>query len=224
MQYRFVLLGRYHQADFARRLIFLGDYIDRGPDSRGTIDCLLSLQSKCETICLRGNHEIAFVGAYDQTIDLQSWFQIGGETTLVSYGGKFSHVPARHVDFIRNCVPYFEIENHFFVHANYLPELPLVDQPDRTLYWEHLLDRVPGPHMSGKTAWIGHTPNLRGEVVDLGYLMCLDTFCFGGGYLTAVDIESRETWQVDKFGHLRRHLRPLFQIVKQWLQRRRHRN
>jgi serine/threonine protein phosphatase 1 len=202
------------------RLIFLGDYIDRGPDSRGTIDCLLSVRDQCETIFLRGNHEITFLGAYDGRIDIQAWFHIGGETTLVSYGGRFGHIPHRHLDFLRSCSPYYELDSDFFVHANYLPELPLAEQPDRTMYWEHLIDRVPGPHHSGKTAWIGHTPSLRGEIVDLGYLVCIDTFCFGGGYLTAVDIESREVWQVDKFGHLRRHHRPLFQLIKNWWQSR----
>jgi serine/threonine protein phosphatase 1 len=116
------------------------------------------------------------------------------------------------------CVPSFESDNHLFVHANYIAHLPLVDQPERTLYWEHLHERIPGPHHSGKTAWVGHSPQIHGLIADLGHLVCIDTFCFGGMYLTAIDVDSREIWQADKWGNLRGMRSPVLKLVR-WLWR-----
>jgi len=184
-------------------LVFLGDYVDRGPDSRGTIDFLLSLENSHKTVFLRGNHEIMFSGCISEGIDPIRWFQMGGLVTLISYGGRLQDVPANHLDFMARCLPYYENDNHFFVHANYLPELPLAEQPDRTLFWEHLHQRTPGPHSSGKTAWLGHSPQVEGNIADLGHLLCIDTFCFGGMYLTAIDVDTRQIWQADKLGNMR---------------------
>ena len=184
-------------------LVFLGDYVDRGPDSRGTIDYLLEIEASYRAIFLRGNHEIMFDGCVMQGINPSLWFQFGGQSTLLSYGGNLQAVPIRHRDFIARCVPSFENEHHIFVHANYIAELPMADQPDRTLYWEHLHERMPGPHISGKIVWVGHSPQLNGRVADLGHMVCIDTYCCGGMYLTAIDVDSRETWQADRSGKLR---------------------
>jgi serine/threonine protein phosphatase 1 len=197
-------------------LVFLGDYVDRGPDSRGTIDCLLTLQSKCQTIFLRGNHEIALQGYLDGVLAPDIWHQLGGRSTLVSYGGRTEGIPEEHRQFIRACVPYYENKSHLFVHANYDPSLALGETPERTLFWEHLHERLPGPHISNKTVWLGHTPQLTGQVLDLKHLVCLDTFCFGTGYLTAIDVDSREAWQANKEGHLRRQPSAWYWSLRRW--------
>ena len=110
-------------------LVFLGDYVDRGPDSRGTLDYLMELEAKFRTVFLRGNHEIMFGGCVMQGIDPTLWFQMGGRTTLVSYGGRLQSVPSRHRDFIMRCVPSYENDRHIFVHASYLAQLPLIETP-----------------------------------------------------------------------------------------------
>jgi serine/threonine protein phosphatase 1 len=69
--------------------------------------------------------------------------------------------------------------------------------------WTHLHLRVPPPHASGKTVIVGHTPQVDGEVLDLGHLICIDTFCCGGGWLTALEVHTREIWQTDRDGRLR---------------------
>ena len=56
----------------------------------------------------------------------------------------------------------------------------------------------------GKTAIVGHTPQGTGEILDLGYLICIDTYCVGGGWLTALDVESGRVWQANREGRLRR--------------------
>jgi serine/threonine protein phosphatase 1 len=66
-----------------------------------------------------------------------------------------------------------------------------------------LRQTVPGPHVSGKKAVVGHTSLKDGEVLDLGHLVCLDTYCWGGGWLTALDTTTGEMWQVDREGQLR---------------------
>jgi serine/threonine protein phosphatase 1 len=66
-----------------------------------------------------------------------------------------------------------------------------------------LRDFVPGPHCSGKIAIVGHTPQVSGEILDLGYLKCIDTGCVNGGWLTGLDVESGQVWRVDEGGRSR---------------------
>ncbi len=158
-------------------LVTLGDYIDRGPDSRGLIDYIWKLKEAGYTMpCLRGNHE-------QMLLD--------------------EDIPESHLDFIRSCWPYFETPEFIFLHANYEPHLKLPEQPPDTLFWKHLMYGIPARHESGKIVVVGHTPQPTGEVLKLEHLVCLDTYCFGNGYLTAMDLHSGQVWQADKFGRRR---------------------
>ncbi|MBN8602614.1 MAG: serine/threonine protein phosphatase [Planctomycetes bacterium] len=190
-------------------LICLGDYVDRGPDSRGVVDLLMELDSRCKLILVRGNHELMFLGSALRGCDPVLWFQMGGQATLTSYGGNLQKISHNHLEFLdQKCVPFWETEEYLFVHANYLPDLPLARQPEFQLYWEHLTDRLPTPHISGKTVICGHTPQLGGYIADFGYLKCLDTYCFGGQYLTALDLQNDQIWQANKSGFQRHELEP----------------
>jgi serine/threonine protein phosphatase 1 len=187
-------------------LVGLGDYIDRGPDSKGTIQYLIDLAGRCHLVPLLGNHdqmalEIDLMGPTAR----EDWLRFGGDSTLESYGCKSpADFPPEHMDFLRSCVNYYETEKHFFVHASYLENLPLDEQPAEVLRWDTLRRRVPGPHYSGKTAVVGHTAQPDGEIIDVGYLICLDTWVYGEGRLTLMDVESGELWQADKTGELRK--------------------
>jgi serine/threonine protein phosphatase 1 len=110
-------------------------------------------------------------------------------------------VPREHFRFLQSCRDYFKTESHFFLHANYRPDLPLDRHDDGTLRWLSLRDFVPGPHSSGKTGVVGHTPHR--EVLNLGHLICLDTGCGHGGWLTALDIATGTIWQTDEDGRLK---------------------
>jgi serine/threonine protein phosphatase 1 len=99
---------------------------------------------------------------------------------------------------------FYDTAGHLFVHANYLPHLPLADQPKKYLLWEHLDTALAEPHRSGKTAVVGHTPQRDGEVLDLRFLKCIDTFCHGGGWLTALEVHTGQVWQANRAGDLRR--------------------
>jgi serine/threonine protein phosphatase 1 len=183
-------------------LVLLGDYVDRGPQSRGVIERLLGLQRQCQLVHLLGNHDEMMLAVYDgQSQLLVDWLLFGGNATLASYDVvHIEDVPASHVQFLRSCPLYYESDRHIFVHGNYLAELPLEAQPADTLLWESLKARQPGRHCSGKAAIVGHTSQKSGEILDLGYLKCIDTWCYGEGWLTALCIESGQVWQADKHG------------------------
>jgi serine/threonine protein phosphatase 1 len=185
-------------------LISLGDYCDRGPDTRGTIDQLLALATRCRLIPLLGNHDEMLLEVRESAEHLSDWLSFGGTTTLYSYGCTFpGEIPQEHVAFLEKCALYHETETHFFVHGNYLPGEPLSVQPDYVLRWESLRSRIPAPHYSGKIAIVGHTAQRNGEVLDLGFLKCIDTYCYGGYWLTALDVGSGQVWQVDQEGRRR---------------------
>lgn len=184
-------------------LVLLGDYVDRGPDSRGVLNRVLALCDTCHVVPLLGNHEQMLLLAYEDHSQAFFWLQCGGQATLDSYGGMPDDVPGEHLEFLQACLPYFETEQFLFVHANYDPALPLPAQPRDLLLWVHLHSYMPAPHVSGKTAIVGHTPQKSGEVLDLGHVICLDTHCVGSGWLTAMDVVTRQVWQADKYGRLR---------------------
>jgi len=193
------------------RLVFLGDYVDRGPDSKGVIERLIELSATCQTVFLLGNHDIMFRGAL-RGLDPGLWLQQGGSQTVTSYGGLLENVPDAHRHFLDHCLPYYETAEEIFLHGNYVAELELAEQPEDILFWEHLSDRLPGPHVSGKHVYCGHTPQRDGKIGFFEYLTCLDTCCFAGLWLSAIDIDSKEMWQVSREGHLRQDWRMVKQL------------
>jgi len=186
-------------------VVTLGDYVDRGPDSRGVFDELIALADHCELVPLRGNHDELFLEiCCGATVLMDDWLRFGGDTTVASYGGDLATgVPREHLDFLHACPSIHEADAFFFVHGSYTADVPLNRQMPEVLHWESLRMRLPGPHGSGKTAIVGHTAQKDGEILDLGYLKCIDTFCYGGGWLTALDVPSGQVWQVDQNGTLR---------------------
>jgi serine/threonine protein phosphatase 1 len=189
-------------------VIGLGDYVDRGVDSARVIEMLIGLVSQCRFIPLIGNHELMMVKALRNDRDFEFWFQYGGSATLASYGGRKQNIPQHHLTFLGHCIRFFETNDHFFVHANYDPYLPLPAQNDISLFWEHVGSIPPAVHCSGKRAIVGHTPQLNGVVRNLGHLVVLDTFCYGDQWLTAMDVDSGEIWQANNRGELRTSLLP----------------
>jgi len=184
-------------------LVPLGDYVDRGPDSRGVIDLILDLEKQCQVVPILGNHELMLLDAIANPRMIAPWLECGGDATVRSYGGRLAGVVPEHLDFIRRCRRYYETATHFFVHANYAADVPLDEQPDYLLFWEHLFFHTPGPHDNGKIAIVGHTSQKTAEIFDLGHVICLDTFCHGGGWLTALEVQSGKMWQADRSGRMR---------------------
>ena len=131
---------------------------------------------------------------------------MGGKATLVSYGSTrphdFSKVPEDHLKFLAACPDYHETETHIFVHASYLPHIPMGEQPAPGTPLGVAPEDVPGPHSSGKTVIAGHTSQRSGQILDLGYLKCIDTCCYGGGWLTALEVHTGVVWQANREGKL----------------------
>jgi len=185
-------------------VIFLGDYIDRGPNSRDVVQQILELQQRCKVIPLRGNHEIMLLGVVLGGLDATVWLENGGISTVSSYGGSLSKIPDKHLDFFQSLRACYETSDEIFVHAGYDPEKQIHEQDQSITYWIHLPVILPPPHKSGKRVFVGHTPQSNGNVFDGGHLICVDTYCFGGGYLTAYETTSSKIIQADRHGHLRR--------------------
>lgn len=183
-------------------IVTLGDYIDRGPDSRGAIEILLELERHCTLVPLLGNHEEMLLDILDGLDDDEFWRTVaGGDATLLSYGCKKAQkIDPRHLEFIRGCVLWYETEHHFFVHASYDESLPLADQPREVLVWERLRDHQPPRHRSGKMAVMGHTAQKDGCALRLPHLVCIDTYLYGGGCLTAYDVDADRYWRVNEAG------------------------
>jgi serine/threonine protein phosphatase 1 len=150
-------------------IVTLGDYINRGPDSRGVIDTLIELNDRCRLVPLLGNHEEMFLEARSGR-HRKTWIGMGGIATLDSYGSgrDIRLIPEAHVHFLLDCRDFYETETHIFVHANYFRNIPLYEQPVMMLRWESLREMTPDPHYSGKTVIAGHTSQKNGEILDLG--------------------------------------------------------
>ena len=116
-------------------VIMLGDYVDRGPDSKGVLDYLIGLQSRCQLVSLRGNHEIMMLRARDDRSVLTEWLGCGGDATMDSYQCRtFDGIPDSHWQFLNSTVAYHKTRTDFFVHANAYPDCDLADQPDYMLF------------------------------------------------------------------------------------------
>ena len=187
-------------------IVALGDYVDRGPDARGVLETLIALAKRTQLVPLLGNHDEMMLDVCRGSTELLGdWLLFGGNATLASYGSDDpADVWPAHLEFLARCPLAFETARHFFVHANYWEDLPLDQSPREVLLWASLKQYMPGPHVSGKTAIVGHTSQKNGEVLDLGYLKCIDTWCYGDGWLTALDVETGRCWQADKRGRLRK--------------------
>ena len=159
-------------------------------------------------IALAGNHETMMMQARGGEAELADWLQNGGVTTLASYApldgdpGKLSDVPDQHWAFLEHdCRAYFETDTHLFVHANAYSDLPLSEQPDFMLYWEKIGSQP--AHESGKTLVCGHTPQKSGKPLNLGHAVCIDTWVYGRGWLTCLDVDTGRSWQSNQQGQSR---------------------
>jgi serine/threonine protein phosphatase 1 len=189
-------------------LIFLGDYVDRGPDSRGTIERLMQLQSTHEVVCLRGNHELMMTRAKTSESKRREWLSVGGAQCLASYSpmlgtpGKFEHIPRTHWDFLNTqLVDWLETETHIFAHAGVDPDRPMKEQTELAIFWEFLTGPI--QHMSGKTVIVGHTSQKSGQILDFGCTICIDTHAYAGGNLTCLDVNTGHYWQANAIGSVR---------------------
>ncbi len=175
------------------KIVFLGDYVDRGPTSAGVIDYLIEFgEIFPETVFLRGNHEQMFA-EYLEGHEPTAFLMNGGLKTLSSYqdNGKWP-IPSSHHSFLETLSNYYETEDYIFVHAGLRPGIPLSKQDNNDLIWiRH--EFISSSYNWGKTVVYGHTPLKEPFLAEsrLG----LDTGCVYGRQLTCCDVRTRKVWQ-----------------------------
>ncbi len=189
-----------------KTLVFLGDYVDRGPDSRGVIDFLSArLPNEFDAHFLKGNHEQFLLDFLDDPTWLDAWLHNGGEATLLSYGVDVDGlkrrgpepeawreafrraIPEQHLRFLRRLELQYQVGDYVFVHAGVRPGVPLSEQRPADLLWiRHEFLRSQEPF--GKIVVHGHTPE-RAPVVRSNRIG-IDTGAVFTGCLTALRLET----------------------------------
>jgi len=177
-------------------LIFLGDYIDRGPEPRRALEMVMDLQERYpeRVIALLGNHEWMFL-RYLRGIEPEVFLYNGGDRTLRDFfeEGRLE-VPERHRRFLEERPLFYETEEYFFVHAGVRPERPLTSQDEEDLLWiREGFYYYPGTFP--KKIVFGHTP--FPDPLILPDRLGIDTGCVYGGKLTAVELPAERIYQVD---------------------------
>ena len=195
--------------------VFLGDYIDRGPSSRETIDRLIEYAGANESIFLKGNHEQIAISCLRDRGLFERWMRLGGLETLASYGitpGASSDarqivrlqaafhdaLPPSHFRFLRDLQNSFACGDYFFAHAGVKPHIPLSRQKESDLLWirqEFLSSRDD----FGKIVIHGHTPARDIEVGP--NRINIDTGAFATGRLTCLVIDESALSAIDTSGH-----------------------
>jgi serine/threonine protein phosphatase 1 len=156
------LLNRIPWRAASDTLIFLGDCIDRGPDSKGVLDIILDLtDAGVRVLCLRGNHEW-MLESYLRDEETLLFLYNGGRATLESYQqapalGSDMILPDRHRSFFQRLLPWYEMDDFILVHAGLRPGVPLEQQEEKDLYWIRN-EFIYSDYDFGKTVVFGHTP------------------------------------------------------------------
>jgi serine/threonine protein phosphatase 1 len=177
----------------ADQLVFLGDYVDRGPDSAGVIEDLLELRARLpRTVFLCGNHEQMLLDVLAGG-DPSTFLLNGGTQTIVSYRahGGWPPPPA-HCEFLHGLAISFETDEFIFVHAGLRPRIPLERQDPDDLLWIRA-EFLQAEADWGKAVVYGHTPAT--DVLLGKDRLGLDTGCVFGGRLTCCDVLTRRYWQ-----------------------------
>jgi serine/threonine protein phosphatase 1 len=195
-------------------LIFLGDYIDRGPDSKGVVDRLTGeFPERFTPLFIKGNHEdllLSFIRDSDSGL---AWLRNGGDATLLSYGVELEAVqdafwggpeglaqacerfaavlPAAHLQFYEALQLFFRFGDYFFTHAGVRPNVPLDQQSEDDMLWIRN-EFLSWTQDFGAVVVHGHTPTRFPQ--DLRNRIALDTYAIRTGKLTAAGFEGSRHW------------------------------
>lgn len=184
-------------------VVFVGDYVDRGPCSRNVLNLMLEVRGgEAEYVFLKGNHEdmmLSFLGLPGRYGD--SFLFNGGAQTLYSYGmtddkldRAGENIPEGHVEFLKGLATSYLRPPYLFVHAGILPARQLEEQTVEDMLWIRQ-DFIFHPHQIAATVVFGHTP-MRAVMVDLPYKLGIDTGLVYGGKLSCIEFTEGVLYQV----------------------------
>ena len=193
-------------------LFLLGDYIDRGPDSKGVIDTIIGLQRDGYDVrSILGNHESMLIRSIESGLyyDLSVWLDIGGRATLKSYGVEHpADIPIEHLNFIKVLPLCLTSETHVFVHAglNFCLEDPLKETGQDFMLWDRMNLGVEPDKIGDRRVIAGHTVMDIDEIVESlkSNFIQLDNGCYmggafhGKGNLVALELKSGELFVQEK--------------------------
>ena len=204
------ILDKSNNTSGNKLLIFLGDYIDRGPNIKETIQALLDFQpNNFQQIFLLGNHEQMMLDFINNVPDsLYLWILNGGNETLNSYGIKgteffnnetksnetirnelINNIPKNHLQFFNNLTLSHQRGEYFFVHAGIDPDVPLDKQDKNTLLWQRKSKFLDNTKVFEKIIVHGHTP--QPKIENLANRINLDTGAFYTGILSCLIIDTK---------------------------------
>ena len=200
-------------------LLFIGDLIDRGPNSREVVDAVLELRAHraLEVRVLKGNHEQLALEFLRDPQDGVAWLDLGGRQTLASYGVPLGPIdrlaetrdafeaalgPA-HLQLLRSMELYVEIGGYVFVHAGLRPGVAMHAQQERDLLWIREPFLTAEAQRFDRVVVHGHTP---GEVRLSGQRICIDSGAYYSGSLTCLRLEG-ETQRLITYAQKRKSLR-----------------
>ncbi|HAC62945.1 MAG TPA: serine/threonine protein phosphatase [Cyanothece sp. UBA12306] len=185
-------------------IYFLGDLIDRGPQSAQVVDFVI----RNSYSCLLGNHEQMLLktlgfGELDHH-QLQAWLYSGGYNTLVSYDHK---IPPEHIQWIKTLPSYLDLGDIWLVHAGVAPNIPLEEQTPQQMCWiRDEFHSMAQPYFQDKLIITGHTitftfPGIApGKLVSGAGWLDIDTGAYHprSGWLTALDITEQKVYQAQR--------------------------
>lgn len=186
--------------------IYLGDYLDRGPLVKETLDLLISgLPSGFKAEYLRGNHEEFFFRFLEDPVILELWAVLGGRSTLMSYGVRvpgsglsaerarqvrqelLEAMPKKHLEFLMNLKPFYQLGEYFFVHAGIRPRIPLENQKPEDFFWIRD-DFLGSTDDHGIKIVHGHT--ISEQVQNYSNRIGVDTGAYATGILSCAVLEN----------------------------------
>lgn len=186
--------------------IFLGDYVNKGSNSKKVLDYLIEFSSSHHCVFLKGNHDILMLKARKGKVSYKDWLIQGGDKTLESYQlkekGWKEEIPNKHWQFLEETISYYEWNNNLFVHAGLEAGKGLKKQNKQVLFWNK--NQKPVQYKKNKKVFCGHTAQKSGEIANFKHTILLDTYAWGGGWLTALNVESGKYYQTNNSGDLRK--------------------
>lgn len=186
-------------------LVFLGDLIDRGSDSKGVVDCVMQLQTQCHVQCIMGNHEEMLLTAqYDKDVR-EAWLYHGGQETLQSFGLPptkigLAQIPQVYIAFFQNMLPFAETPQYILTHATPVMDIPIEKQDAHGLRWSRVRMGSPYQHISQKMVVCGHSAQISGKPYAKQGVVVIDTHAYGSGWLTALELHSQTIHQANSAG------------------------